>query len=265
MNTLGIDIGGSSVKGAIKARADWRTAQSETYSDPTQSDLVAAVRSVIDQLGLCERAAVCLPGKQADDGNCIEYSKNLPTLNGWAFNELFVACGLGKTTRVYSDAVAAGVDFVRTNQLVQRTACISMGTGVGLGVLEDGEPTPLKPCGAAHLGMIDVGAGMTLESVVGVPALRARFGDSIRDGIVATDLDDPLIQAVVRMIGVVREVYEPRGVVLMGGIGITLAPHKEMIERLVDKDLGMVADWSLGFGSSMFHAAMGAARLAHDD
>ncbi len=265
MTTIGIDIGGSSVKGVMLTGDGWRKAQSKAYTDPDRAALISAVRSVSDQLGgeaCC--VGMCAPGKQSCDGNCIEYSANLPALNGWYFTEMFSACGLVEGARVYSDAIAAGADFVRTNALLGRVACISMGTGVGLGVFDDGVSIDLVRCDAKHFGAIKVDAGKTLESVVGIPALRERFGDDIRGGIAAMGKDDRTIRAVVRMIRMVLELYSPRSVVLMGGIGITLAQHAEMIDRLVREELAMDSSWAVRFGDSVFHAAMGAARLAQD-
>ncbi len=268
MSALGIDIGGTSVKGALRADGRWTTAQSAAYSNPDRSALIDAVRSVVEQLGGCKSmAGLCVPGKQDADGRCVVQSVNLPALNGWAFDELFGACGLGTKVSVWSDAVAAGTDFVRTHEVVGRVACISMGTGVGLGVFDDGQVVGIGQRGIGHIGMVEIDRGQTLESVVGIPALRARFGDEIREGIAAMGKDDPMILAVVRMIRVVHAIYVPRSVVLMGGVGMTLEQHHEVIDRLTrDDGLAEVADsaWALEFGSSMFHAAMGAARLAQE-
>jgi predicted NBD/HSP70 family sugar kinase len=267
MNTLGIDIGGSSIKGAMSISGQWKTAQSEPYANPERAELVGAVRMVVDQFGGgADCCGLCLPGKQSEDGQCIENSVNLPALNGWAFDELICQCGFKEQGSVFSDAVAAGADFVQANGLNQRSACISIGTGVGLGVFDQGQSVGIGNGGAGHLGHSEVERGRVLESVIGVPALRLRFGESIEAGIAGLAADDPVINAAVYMIRLVHAIYVPRHVVLLGGIGILLQQHSETITQLVNENLASVADsrWDLRFGSSMYHAAMGAARLAQD-
>ncbi|MCA9304497.1 MAG: ROK family protein [Phycisphaerales bacterium] len=270
MNSLGIDIGGTSVKGVAWDGEVWKQAQSETYAHPERAEIVRAVRSVIEQLKADadqrKSAGVCLPGRSAGDSSCIELSVNLPALNGWAFGAMFDAFGIDPESTVCSDALAAGLDFVRTEQLGGRAACISLGTGVGLSVFDDGVPVGIGARGIGHLGMVSVGTGQTLEAVVGVRALRARFADAVHDGIGAMGDDDPVIRAIVQAVGVVHAIYVPRSVVLLGGVGLALRAQRDRLDGLIRAQHCPVADpdWVLRFGASAFHAAMGAARLAND-
>jgi len=270
MNPIGIDLGGTSVKAVAWDGASWRRVQSEPYAFPTRAEITRAVRSSIARL-LPEsdhpvQAGICLPGRAAGDGSCIDLSVNLPVLNGWAFSEMFEAIGIETNSKACSDSIAAGTDFVRTERLNGRAACISLGTGVGLGVFDDGEPVGIGARGIGHLGMIRVDGGGSLESVVGVSTLRSRFGDEIHSGISTMDDDDPVIRAIVRAVGVVHAIYVPRYVVLLGGVGLALSTQLERLERLLRSEKCPVgdSDWELRFGSSAFHAAMGAARLAQD-
>lgn len=269
MSTLGIDIGGSSVKGVLRASDRCVESQSARYADPDREQLIDAVRTVIDQLSGNgrQRAGVCLPGRVASDNTRIELSINMSALEDWAFDDMFGAFGLAADSLVCSDSVAAGTEIVRTNELVGRAACVSIGTGVGLAVFDDGDSVGIGSRGIGHLGMVERVHGQTIESVIGASRLRARFGDAVDQGISTMEDDDPFIEAIVSMIRLIHAIYVPRHIVLLGGVGLALRRHAERMHRLSSEMLCPVADpdWELRFGTSMFHAAMGAARLAHED
>lgn len=268
MSTLGIDIGGSSVKGALRSGDQWVEAQSDRYINPDRDEILSAVRSVIMQIsvGGIHHAGVCLPGRVASDKTRIELSVNMPALDGWLFADMFDAFGLSQKTLVCSDAIAAGTDFVRTNELQGRAACVSIGTGVGLAVFDDGAPVTIGKRTIGHLGMVETTHGESLESAIGASHLRARFGESVEKGINAMSDEDPMICALVSMIRLLHAIYVPRHIVLLGGVGLALTVHAERLHRLSSQQLCPVSDpdWELHFGSSVYHAAMGAARLAHD-
>ena len=271
MTRIGIDIGGSSVKGVQLDGAGCREAQSTPYTRPDRAGITDAVRAVLAELRAGSHGAtpagLCLPGRVSADQSSVELSVNLPVLAGWNFVDMFTAFGLPADTLVCSDTVAAGADFVRSEQLGGRAACIAIGTGVGLAVFDDGEPVGIGRRGIGHLGMVEVRPGQPLEAAVGAGGLRERFGDAVQEGIGSMDERDPVLGALVAAIRMVHAIYVPRHVALLGGVGMALVQQRGPLDRQIRTGLSPIADpdWELHFGSTVFHAARGAARLSQDD
>ncbi len=285
MLSLGIDIGGSSVKVCLLADKQTHTARSSDYADPSREVLIDAIRKAILRLppliGPSTPIGLCLPGKRASDGYSIERAVNLPCLDAWRFDALLAQVfGFApETYAVLSDVQAAGEDFIRAHKCCDRTAVIAIGTGVGLAVFDDGEAIGIGSRGIGHLGMIDIGqlgehdalapdgAKNTLESYIGARAIEAKFpavqSTQLPEKIRTLPMDDPTMAAIVRMIRVVHAIYVPKQIVLMGGIGIALKPLQNKIQTLVCDGLTSMANphWQLMCADSAYHAARGAARF----
>src|SRR5439155_11908919 len=185
------------------------------------------------------------------------------------------ALGAGiKQLKIINDAVATATDVIVTRQLRGRVASIALGTGVGMGVLDDGVPLFIDGASPGHIGQVDCsieeepvigpdgGAG-SLEGYIGVPALMQRYGSTEKFLSIATVEDAP-IRALVRAIRICHGIYRPQHVVLVGGIGTRLRRLVPDIKRACDTNLKSIArkDWTLSAGDHDFHAALGAARLA---
>lgn len=286
MRALGIDIGGSAAKLAVIDADGVRTARSVGYDRPDREELKQALRGAIDRLGVPIDCSVpvglCVPGRRSADGDHIERSLNLACIEGWSFDAMLAEV-LGHTperTTVVSDIHAATVDLVHSMQLRGRVAVVAIGTGVGLGVWEDGQMLSIGDRGIGHLGQIDVGrlgeldrfgadgARNTLESFVGLPALRQRWGslddEQLSRWLASMRTDDPAAIALVRALRIVHAIYVPDTVVLAGGVGIALSPLGGVLQQRVNDGLTSLArpGWSLCFGDSLYHASLGAARLA---
>src|SRR4051812_40190466 len=193
MSSLGIDIGGSSVKLAL-VRDDqtlWKS-QSETYARPTRQQLADVIRTAIarrfDPAGAA--VGICVPGTRELGSHTVTRSVNIPALDGLDLNAL-VRDAVGGSPRhieVATDAVATAYDVYATRKLTGRLCSIALGTGIGLGVIDDGG-IPLYVHGESpgHIGQMDVsiegypvvgpdgGAG-SLEGYLGAPAIVARYG-----------------------------------------------------------------------------------------
>jgi len=285
MGSLGIDIGGTSIKVCLLEAKHAQNARSDLYDNPTRPQLVEAIKQAIrrlpSQADPSPSVGLCMPGRQARDGGSIERSVNLPCLNGWAFEELFVSVlgALPQRSRVMSDVRAAGEDFVCAHKLVGRVAVIAIGTGVGLAVFDDGEGVTIGDAGIGHLGMIDIGrvgiadvvapdgSKNTLESYIGARAIERRFPDCpsshLADRIATLGMDEPCMIALVRALRIVHAIYVPDQIVLLGGVGVAFEPLKCKIQSGMRDGLTSVAnpDCSLMFGDGAYHAARGAARL----
>lgn len=277
---IGIDIGGSSIKAACldDQLLTVGTVSSDRYRHPSRSQLVGTIQQCLRELDIIKPTSIglCLPGKMNLQQTAIELSVNLPVLNGWAFDELLQsALGQEVPSEVISDADAAGLDYAMTYPLEGRTAAISIGTGVGLSVLDGTEFARIGGKGIGHLGFMDVGRHAdedridthgvknTLESYIGAPSLNAldSEGELHLDQL---SIDDSPIRALVHALRVVHAIYQPDRIVLLGGVGNALKRYQETLRDLVCDGLTQLAvrGWALEFGESHFHAAMGAAKYA---
>jgi predicted NBD/HSP70 family sugar kinase len=294
MITLGIDIGGSSVKtAALDGERILATAQSPTYSRPTTPQLIDSIKKslppanpqILDQIRKgaspslkIDRLGLCLPGLYDSAARKITYSVNVPGLVGPSLDEL-ISQSLGQKfpaadIKIFTDALAAAHDILSLKKLDGRVLVISLGTGIGAAVLDSGKSLEVDGPSPGHLGQIDVtieghpatgpdgGAG-SLEGYMGAIALIKRFGD-VPTALKSFRGFEPPLRALARAIRIAHAIYRPHHVVLAGGIGIRMGHLVEPIHALVSTHLSSIArpNWTLTVGDSDFHAARGAARLA---
>src|SRR5688572_6213835 len=144
MISLGIDVGGGSVKLAAvqDGRLLWN-AQSTSYSRPTKSQLVDAIRAAFN--GRRDRfdvAGICAPGKLNRARRMITLSVNVPSLMGIVLDDL-VADAVGDSVggiEILNDSTASAYDIYASNNLTGRLLSITLGTGVVASVLDNGVP-----------------------------------------------------------------------------------------------------------------------------
>ena len=273
MISLGIDIGGTSVKaaGVRDGQVAW-TASSSRYRRPKTEQIVEAIREVaagheVDAVG------VCCPGLLDRTRRVITLSVNVPGLVDVPLDDIVArALGAGRTPAILSDANAMGYDVYANRRLAGRLLCLSLGTGVGASVVDDGKFLHVSGESPGHFGQLDVsldenppvgpdgGAG-SLEAYIGAAALAARHGEGAVEKLTPAD---PAIRALVRAIRIAHAIYRPQHVCLVGGVGIRLAGLVAEIREAVAKDLTRVAreGWTLFTGEDDFHAARGVGRWA---
>lgn len=278
MISLGIDIGGTSVKLALlkDGIAQW-TGQSAFYVRPTTEQLVTALKQAADnRVTYANIAGLCVPGLYDKSKRMITLSVNVPGLMNVKLDEIVEAAFAKKVakTEIINDAVAAAVDVYESREMSGRLVSLSLGTGVGMAVLDEGEPLFIEGASPGHIGQTDVsiagdevigpdgGAG-SLEGYIGVPALERRYG-SMEKFFKSVKVDDAPVKALVRAIRIIHAIYRPNHVALLGGVGIRLKHLIDQIKKSADVNLTSVArkDWTLTAGDNDFHAAAGAARLA---
>lgn len=286
---LGIDIGGTSVKAALID--DWgraSTASSAPYSRPDTPELVDAIRQACQQLtpGACLPAlhgvGLAVPGLLDAPRGEITASANVPGLVGTPLRDL-----LGRATgqelpppQFFTDAHAAAIDLIRTESLrpAGRLAALSIGTGVGMCVLDDEQPLLVSGRSSGHVGQIDVtihepdreppvgpdGGRGGLEAYIGLPALVARLGCTPETLRTKLEQDRVPLLALARALRVVHAMYRPQHIRLLGGVGIRLESFLTYLKGEISRDLTALArpEWTLVCGTTTFHAAMGAARGA---
>jgi predicted NBD/HSP70 family sugar kinase len=281
MISLGIDVGGSSVKLALIGDAGetlWQ-AQTSTYSQPSRQQLANVIRQTIGGRLDPSTAAVgiCVPGMRNLAKRSVIQSVNLPALNGLVLDDLVADAVGGKPAHVEicSDSTATAFDIYATGKLAGRLCCLALGTGIGAAVLDDGVPLMVDGESPGHIGQMDVsiegvpvigpdnGAG-SLEGYLGSPAIVKRYGPDMAKNLASFGPDDPPMRALARTIRICHALYVPHHVALAGGIGIRLKHLLPTIRQLVEKDLTRIAraGWTLACGEDEFHAARGAGKYA---
>jgi predicted NBD/HSP70 family sugar kinase len=239
--------------------------------------LIDALRKTAGgRVGDVSAAGLCVPGLYDKQQRMITLSVNVPGLMGIKLDDLIArALGPGiKKLQIINDAVATGTDVIVSRSLKGRVVSIALGTGVGMGVLDDGAPLWVDGASPGHIGQVDCsiegepvigpdgGAG-SLEGYIGVPALIKRYG-STAEFLKRASINEAPIKALVRAIRICHGIYRPHHVILVGGIGVRLAPIVNDVKKACDVNLTSIAhkDWTLTSGDHDFHAALGAARLA---
>lgn len=278
MIALGIDVGGTSIKLACleDGRPLWQ-AQSRFYTRPNTSELVEAMRSAAaGRVATVDVAGLCVPGLLDRPARTITLSVNVPGVMGITLDQI-VSRALGTGIRrleIVNDAVATATDVILAKGLKGRVCSLALGTGVGMGVMDDGVPLIVEGASPGHIGQMDCsieenppigpdgGAG-SLEAYMGVPALIARYG-STEKFLASATINDPPLRAVVRAVRICHAIYRPNHVVLVGGNGIRMGRLVPELYRAVSTHLTSVArpNWTLQTGDHDFHAALGAARVA---
>src|SRR3954468_4921487 len=130
MTSLGIDIGGSSVKAAAveQGRTLW-TGQSGRYNCPTRDGLVCAIREAIagHEMNI-SAVGLCVPGLLDERKETVTYSVNVPGLMGLLLGELVRdAVGRDRQLLVANDSNAAAWDIYTSRELSGRLLVIVLG------------------------------------------------------------------------------------------------------------------------------------------
>ncbi len=284
MRTLGLDIGGTRTKGALldDGHVIWR-GTSPGYRERTPAGLAGSIRAMLAPIsGSPLRVGLCLPGIFDAQVGSLVASVNLPFLVGVRIADLLTAASAELTlTNVFSDAHAAAFDFAVEHAIAGRLLAVSLGTGVGLSVLDDGVPLRVSAPGlglsSGHLGQVDVSTAIdgpapigpdggcgSLEAYIGAPALRARLGDNLHAALPKLRDTDPAVRALVRALRIAHALYRPHEVALLGGVALGIAQLKHDMASLVADGLTNLArpGWHLWIADHEHHAACGAARLA---
>jgi predicted NBD/HSP70 family sugar kinase len=282
MAALGIDIGGSSIKVAILTPgAEPRTSRSARYARPDSGHIATALRDAVAELGpdagSATNVGLCVPGVVDPSTGSIQASVNMPGLVGIPLRE-WLGSALGDRLgrwEITSDARAAAHDWWTVQQPAGRLLAVSIGTGVGACVLDNGTPLRVSGISSGHLGQIDVsldddpptgpdgGAG-SLEAYIGLPALLAGASAGAESVLNRLTLRDPPLRALTRALRIAHAIYRPQHIVLLGGVGARLTHLADALRAAVNHRLTILArpEWTLRCGNSDFHAAVGAARLA---
>jgi predicted NBD/HSP70 family sugar kinase len=278
--TLGIDIGGTSVKAAVLVDGQClRTGQSDFYARPDAGLLKQAIRQAVGDLNDADAIGLCVPGLMDEGRTIITYSVNVPGLINLPLTSLVpsaMAWSGTRATAIANDAAATAYHIYHSRELSGRLLVLTLGTGVGGAVLDHGgRLLDVEGGTPGHLGQIDVsipghdvigpdGGGGGLEGYIGVAALKRDHGSDVSAAIARFTGTEPAMFAMVRALRIAHAIYRPNHICIAGGIGTRLRHLLPNLRQMVDRNLTSVArkDYTLTCGEDDFHAARGAALLA---
>ncbi len=160
MPALGIDIGGTSVKAAaVEAGSHTVTlGHSRPYHRPDTATLVSAIKeATANASDSIETVGLCLPGSWDESRGLVTYSINVPGVVDVPPELLVRNAGI-RAARVscFTDAHAAAYGAYSAERCTGRFLAISIGTGVGAAVLDDGKLLVVTGRSSGHMGQWDV-------------------------------------------------------------------------------------------------------------
>ncbi|MDX2145982.1 MAG: ROK family protein [Planctomycetota bacterium] len=285
MSTLGIDIGASSVKVALlRDGVVAAVGQSDRYANPDAAQVGDAIRAGVAALGQATArvtaAGVCVPGALDPAGLSLTASVNMPGLVGQRLDAVLerALAFLPQRFTITTDAHAAAYDAWALHKPPGRMVALSVGTGVGAAVLDEGALLRVTGPSSGHIGQLDVsvpepgrpiptgpdGGVGSLEAYIGSAALHSRYGPEMSTRLANLSPEDAPLQALVRALRIIHAIYRPNSIWFLGGHGLRMAPSARVIFEATSRGLTRLArpGWTLNFGTSLHHAASGAARLA---
>lgn len=204
MLRVGIDIGGSSAKVGLVDDSG-RVLRRETV--PTGREIAAELlierlaRSVSDVLRGSTAAGigVAAPGFRRPDGEGVVNVSNLPGIDGFPLRSaLETATGLPTVLDNDANAAALGEYRFGAGREASRLLVVTLGTGIGAGMVVDGQLLRICWGGLGDPGHVIVkpggprcacGGRGCLEAVAAVPAIVARANELLGPGPVYADLE----------------------------------------------------------------------------
>jgi glucokinase len=267
---VGIDIGGSKTKIAlVSSQGLWRETlrQMPTPSQGNPEDflslLVEQVRGLPARPGEIRGAGISQPGFLSEDLETVIYNPNTPLLVGYPLRRrLAERLEMPVTLEIDCNAAALGEHRFGAGLSVRRLLVLSLGTGVGGGMLVDGTPLRFTSGCCGDIGHVYVGgearcsAGCRgcLEAMVSVEALSReaapKSGEeqdsaagTVRALIEAARAGDLKSAAVLRRAGryigiavaSLSSFFQPELVLLAGGISeaddLLTAPANETFQQ----------------------------------
>ncbi len=284
--SLGIDIGGSSVKMALVQgdQKPW-TVRGDPHEMPSVEILSGSIRSTFDALlkqakldrGAVGSIGVSIAGPM-DANGVLKMAANVPAMAGVSIpNWTQETLKLGVPVTAATDANAAAACEHRRNPLPGRSLYLSLGTGVGGAVLDDGRPVIITRGTSGHFGHMDVsggdpnapatpGAGRgALEAYIGFRTLEAADVPFESDDRFDHPTMKRALTALASGIRILLAMYRPDHIVLVGGTVNIFAPALNQVQAMANDALTKAAPakWTLTVGQSdNFAAAIGAAAIS---
>ena len=159
MTLVAVDLGGTRLKAA---RLDpGHPVPTDVMAIEHLDDWRGALQRVLRDLGPVERLAVSVPGV-VEDNKVVTLPGKLPGIEGADLEAM-----LGIPITLINDALAYGIGEAvhGAGRGHQRAVCVTLGTGVGVAVIEAGRPIGKGPLGGGILGgHLPLAGGDTFEA-----------------------------------------------------------------------------------------------------
>jgi glucokinase len=163
---LAVDLGGTNLRmaavdrgGNILHRSRCATPRSDDPLDIIReiSDLVSECRRETDAIGPVDTLGVAVPATMDIAHGIIHYAPNLPMLNGMHFSESLKS-QIGMRILLENDATAAaiGEHWLGASSDVANSICVTLGTGVGGGIILNNQALRGPDGTAGELGHVCV-------------------------------------------------------------------------------------------------------------
>jgi glucokinase len=203
---LAADLGGTNLRMAVatpSGHIEYR-ARSETPESRKRDDIVDAIAAIADEClaavrardGKVECFGVAVPAVLDAVRGVVHYSPNLPDLNGLNLKQILTdRTGLEVVIENDANAAAVGEQWLGASKGFDDSICVTLGTGVGGGVISRGrllrgidgtageighvcvEPLGV-PCGCGSTGCLEqYSSGTAIERMT--KELAGRFPDSV--------------------------------------------------------------------------------------
>jgi predicted NBD/HSP70 family sugar kinase len=263
---VGMDVGGTNTRavltdleGAVVTAVREPTARGP--ADALTRQLAGIVERLAAEAGATDRVvevAIGTPGVVDQTRRRIAIAPNLPALETDGFLDR-LAAAIGAPLTVLNDVNAAALGELRhgAGSGLRDLVFVSVGTGLGLGLVIDGEPHHGIGGRAGELGLLPFppGAATTLEDALSGAGLRVRHrraggsGD-LHDAFheaecgrepgasLITTFLDTLAWALVAVI----TLLDPERVVLGGGLGLRCAPRLDELRGAVTRAAGFACE-----------------------
>ncbi|MEU9132596.1 ROK family protein [Kitasatospora sp. NPDC048540] len=260
-HVLGIDIGRARLRVALADLAGRIVSRQDVpnrgrTADAVADAVVAAARTATAEAGLAPgdvvHAAIGSPGVWDETQQRVQYAPNLP---GWGRRGLFerIEARLATRISVHNDAnLAALGEYARGAGAGSRLfVYLLIGTGLGMGVVADGELQRGAHGAAGEIGLLPLPGGGTLEGAAAAESVvRTARELGLTGPLTAKQVfaaaragDERAAEAVRReaeqlgyALAVVSAVLDPDLVVLGGGLGhgadLLLEPVEQTLHRL---------------------------------
>ena len=249
---LAIDIGGSTTKTAI-VRRDGTVQMLETI--PTRPPAESFLDFLAEYARRTGGAGVSVAGFVDDAGSAMVYNPNLPWLEGYPIrDELSRRLGVPVILDAYSNAACLAEHRWGFGRGSERFLCLTLGTGVGGGMIVRGQIVRLAHGGLGDIGHVIVdpagpacGSGCRgcAKAMISAPAVEARAGGaSAREVVERANKGDTraldLLAETGRLLGVALASYcailFPDAIAVAGGLAeageLLIGPARKTVEAL---------------------------------
>ncbi len=282
---LAIDLGGTRLRAAVADGDGTILARDEEpVRDPDPGELQPRIvefgRTLISKAGAAVQAVgVSTPGLVDGDAGVVVGARNL----GWRNVRLGLALaeGFGAPTVIENDAncAALGEEWRGAGRGHRDLVYVSIGTGVGAGILAGGALVRGARFAAGELGRLPYASVETVEDVAGGPGIVRRARERGLDVLTTANVYDVAAAGDAQAAEVVRDavaalatavtavivVLDPGVVVVGGGVAgqgeRLLAPLREDVARRLTNPCPIILS-ELGGDAQLFGAMSLALRLA---